>query len=112
MVLLLVPLYLIVWLLVGTGLFAFGHAIHALPADKLAYIAAAYPVAFGASVVTFLLPSGIGTRDAILATALHSAVPLAVATAIAVAFRIFQTAVELMFVGTLVWLARRARSLP
>jgi hypothetical protein len=111
MVLLLVPAYLVVWLLVGAGLFAFGHAIHSLPADKLAYIATAYPVAFGASVITFLLPSGIGTRDAILATALHAAVPLAVATAIAVAFRIFQTAVELMFVGTLVWLARRARSL-
>jgi hypothetical protein len=111
MVVMLVPVYLVGWLLVGAGLFTFGLAIHSLPADKLPYIAASYPVAFGASVITFILPSGLGTRDAILATAIHSALPLTVATAIAVAFRIFQTAVELMFVGLLVWLARRSRSL-
>ncbi|HVI19269.1 MAG TPA: lysylphosphatidylglycerol synthase domain-containing protein [Gaiellales bacterium] len=111
MVLLLVPAYLVGWLLVGAGLFVFGLAVHPLPADKLPYIAASYPVAFGASVITFILPSGLGTRDAILATALDAALPLAAATAIAVAFRIFQTAVELMFVAVLVWLGRRARSL-
>ena len=111
MVLLLVPAYLIGWLVVGVALFSFGRAVQTLPADKMAYIAASYPVAFGASVVTFLLPSGLGTREAILATALHSALALTVATAIAVGFRIFQTLVELIFVGALVWLGRRSRSL-
>lgn len=111
LVLLLVPAYLVGWLLVGFGLFTFGLAVHSLPAGKLLYIATAYPVAFGASVITFIVPSGLGTRDAILATAIHDALPLTVATAIAVAFRIFQTAIELMFVGVLVWLGRRQRSL-
>ena len=111
MVLLLLPAYLIGWLLVGAGLFAFGLALQPLPTDKLLYIAAAYPVAFCVSVLTFILPSGLGSRDATLATAIDAVLPLAVATAIAVAFRIFQTAVELMWVGLLIWLARRARSL-
>jgi hypothetical protein len=110
MVVLLVPAYLIGWLLVGAGLFMFGLALQPLPFGKLPYIAAAYPVAFCVSVLTFILPSGLGTRDATLATAIHAVLPLTVATAIAVAFRIFQTAVELMFVGSLVWLARRARA--
>ena len=110
MVLLLVPAYLIGWLLVGAGLFTFALALQPLPFDKLPYIATAYPVAFGVSVLTFILPSGLGTRDATLATAIDAVLPLTVATAIAVAFRIFQTAVELTFVGLLVLVARRARS--
>jgi hypothetical protein len=109
MVLLLVPAYLLGWLLVGAGLFTFALALQPLPAGKFLYIATAYPVAFCVSVLTFIIPSGLGTRDATLATAIHAVLPLAVATAIAVAFRIFQTAVELLFVGVLVWLARRAR---
>lgn len=111
LVLVLVPAYLIGWLLVGAGLFTFALALQSLPADKLPYIAAAYPVAFCVSVLTFIVPSGLGTRDATLATAIDAVLPLTVATAIAVAFRIFQTAVELTYVGILVWLARRSRSL-
>lgn len=109
MVLRLVPVYLVGWLLVGTGLFTFALALQPLPADKILYIATAYPVAFCVSVLTFIVPSGLGTRDATLATAIDAVLPLTVATAIAVAFRIFQTAVELTFVGVLVWLARRSR---
>src|SRR4051794_41098196 len=99
MVVLLVPAYLIGWLLVGAGLFMFGLALQPLPFDKLPYIAAAYPVAFCVSVLTFIVPSGLGTRDAALATAMAAVLPGAVATAIAVAFRIFQTIVELLYVG-------------
>jgi hypothetical protein len=110
MVLLLIPAYLIGWLLVGAGLFMFALALQPLPADKFLYIATAYPVAFCVSVLTFILPSGLGTRDATLATAIDAVLPLTVATAIAVAFRLFQTVIELMFVGALVWLARRKRS--
>jgi hypothetical protein len=109
-VLLLVPAYLVGWLLVGTGLFAFATALQPIPVDKLPYIAAAYPVAFCVSVLTFVVPSGLGTRDATLAAAMDAVLPLTVATAIAVAFRIFQTAVELSYVGIVTLLARRARS--
>lgn len=107
----LLPVFLFMWALIGSGLFTFALALQSLPADELPYIAAAYPVAFCVSVLTFIVPSGLGTRDATLATAIGAVLPLTVATAIAVAFRIFQTAVELMFVGILVWLARRRRSL-
>jgi hypothetical protein len=110
-VLLLIPVLLVGWCLIGGGLYTFALALQPLPVDKLPYIAAGYPVAFCVSVITFIVPSGLGTRDATLATAVHAVLPLAVATAIAVAFRIFQTAVELLFVGSLVWLARRARPL-
>jgi hypothetical protein len=110
-VLLLIPAFLVGWTLVGVGLFAFASALQSLPLDELPYIAAAYPVAFCVSVLTFIVPSGLGTRDATLATAIDAVLPLTVATAIAVAFRIFQTAIELMWVGILIGVARRSRSL-
>jgi hypothetical protein len=106
-VLAIVCLYLGSWALIGIGTFAFAASLHELDAGDLPYIAASYPVAFCVSVLTFIVPSGLGTRDATLATALVAVLPGAVATAIAVAFRLLQTAVELAFVGTMVLLARR-----
>ena len=108
----LLPAFVALWLIAGVGLFCFARAIHDVPAHKLAQIASAYPVAFVVSVAAFILPSGLGAREAILAAALKPAVhSLTVATAIAVAFRIFLTACELTFVGIVTLLARRARSL-
>jgi hypothetical protein len=110
-ILVLVPAYLLNWMLIGFGLFAFASSLQSIPLDELLYVAAAYPVAFCVAVITFIVPSGLGTRDATLATALDAVLPLAVATAIAVAFRLLQTLVELMYVGTVTWIARRNRSL-
>jgi glycosyltransferase 2 family protein len=110
-VLMLVPCYLGGWMLVGFGLFAFASALQSIPLEELPYVAAAYPVAFCVSVLTFVVPSGLGTRDATLATAIDAVLPLTVATAIAVAFRLLQTVVELVYVGAVTWIARRNRSL-
>jgi hypothetical protein len=58
-------------------------------------------------VLTFIVPSGLGTRDAALATAMAAVLPGTVATAIAVAFRIFQTALELLYVAVVAALDKR-----
>lgn len=104
------PLYLVNWLLVGFALFAFASSLQSIPLSELPYVAAAYPVAFCVAVATFIVPSGLGTRDATLATALNAVLPLAVATAIAIAFRLLQTSAELIYVGLVTWLARRRRA--
>jgi uncharacterized membrane protein YbhN (UPF0104 family) len=57
-------------------------------------------------VVTFVVPGGLGTRDAALAVSLAAVLPGAVATAIAVGFRIFQTVIELMYVAAVTALGR------
>jgi glycosyltransferase 2 family protein len=100
-------LYMISWTSIGVGVFAFASALHSLDLSDFPNIAAAYPVAFCVAVLTFIVPSGLGTRDAALATAMTSVLTGTVATAIAVAFRIFQTAVELVYVATVVGLSRR-----
>lgn len=104
----LLVVYVVSWVTIGSGVFAFASALHPVGADDFPYVAAAQAVAFGVAVVTFIAPGGIGTRDAALAAALAVVLPLAVATAIAVAFRLFQTAVELAFVGVVAWAGRGA----
>jgi hypothetical protein len=99
--------YLGGWALVGLSLCSFAAALHPLDAADLPYVAAAYPMAFCVAVLTFIAPSGLGTRDAAIAIGLKAVLPTTVATAIAVGFRIFLTALELLIVGAFVLLARR-----
>jgi hypothetical protein len=94
------------WAVIGVAVYAFSKALHPVDASDFLYIAAAYPVAFCVAVLTFVVPSGLGTRDAALAIAIAAVLPNAVATAIAVAFRIFQTLIELLFVGLVTALGR------
>lgn len=99
--------YTFAWALIGAGVFAFASGLHPLDLSDLPYVAASYPVAFCVAVLTFIVPSGIGTRDAALATAMAAVLAGTVATAIAVGFRIFQTLVELFYVAAVSALARR-----
>jgi hypothetical protein len=99
-------MYGVSWAVIGVAVYAFSKALHPVDASDFLYIAAAYPVAFCVAVLTFIVPSGLGTRDAALAIAIAAVLPNAVATAIAVAFRIFQTVVELVYVGLVTALDR------
>jgi hypothetical protein len=99
-------LYLAGWIAIGVGVVAFTASVHPLDLEDVAYTAAAYPVAFCVAVVTFVVPGGLGTRDAALAVSLAAVLPGAVATAIAVGFRIFQTVIELMYVAAVTALGR------
>ena len=101
--------YVACWATIGVALYAFAAALHPVDLSDLPYIASSYPVAFCVAVVTFIVPGGIGTRDAALATAMAVVLAGTVATAIAVAFRILQTLVELLYVGSVLALARHAR---
>jgi glycosyltransferase 2 family protein len=100
--------YILTWAIIGLGTYAFASAVQSLDASDLPFVAAAYPVAFCVAVLTFVVPSGLGTRDAALATAMAAVMDATVATAIAVGFRIFQTLVELAFVGAVAAIERRA----
>lgn len=105
-VLLFAALFLVTWASIGFGLFAFAASLQPLSVSDMPYVAAAYPVGFCVAVLTFVVPSGLGTRDATLATALSAVLATSVATAIAIAFRIFQTMVELLYVAVVAGLAR------
>jgi hypothetical protein len=101
-------MYVGTWAIIGVGVYAFARSLYPLDASDFPYVASAYPVAFCVAVLTFIVPSGLGTRDAALATAMTAVLPGTVATAIAVAFRIFQTVIELIYVGTVASMGRNA----
>lgn len=111
-VLLFVAIYVAMWLLIGVALFAFAAALHPVDLEDLPYIAASYSVTFAVAVITFVIPAGLGTREALLAAALDVSVATNVAIAIAVAFRLFQTAIELLYVALVTALARAAPRSP
>ena len=60
-------MYVGCWAVIGIGLYAFAKALVPLSGSDFPYVAAAYPVAFCVAVLTFIVPSGLGTRDAALA---------------------------------------------
>jgi hypothetical protein len=55
--------YLGTWTLIGSALCMFSAALHPLAAGDLPYVAAAFPMAVCVAVLTFVVPSGLGTRD-------------------------------------------------
>ena len=98
--------YVATWLLVGVGAWCLARATVDADGDALAVVVAAYALAYVAGMAAFVVPSGIGVREAVLAGALRSEVGGPVALAWAVLLRLWQTAVEVVFVA-LVLLAER-----
>ena len=99
--------YVVSWLLMGVGLLAFAASLHPISAGESPYVVASYSVGFIVAVLTFVVPGGLGTRDATVAASLAATVPGPVATAIALGFRLLETAVELVYLAVTVTIARR-----
>jgi hypothetical protein len=98
--------YVATWLLVGAAAWCLARATVGAGADSLALVVAAYALAYVAGMAAFVVPSGVGVREAVLAGALRGEVGGPVALAWAVLLRLWQTAIEVVFVG-LVLLAER-----
>jgi hypothetical protein len=62
-------------------------------------VASGFLLAFVVSMLVFIVPSGLGVRDAMLALVLARQVPGGVAVALSVGSRLFLIAVELVFVA-------------
>ncbi len=102
--------YVVAWAIMGISAYAFARSVFMLdPTDYLA-VTAAFTLAWAFAVVTFISPSGLGTRDAAYALGLKAVMPGAVAAAVAIGMRILLTAVELVYVAIAVSIARRRRS--
>jgi hypothetical protein len=97
--------YVATWLLVGVASWLFATALTGLGADMLATVAAGYVLAYVAGMIVFFLPSGLGLREALLAAPLAARLAGGVAFAWALLLRIWQTLIELVFVGAAVLLA-------
>lgn len=98
-VILLVGWYLVGSACVGLSVWAFARGLGGPEIGDPVAVASGFLLAFVVSLLFFIVPSGLGVRDAILALVLARQVPAGVAVALSVGARVFLIVVELVFVG-------------
>jgi uncharacterized membrane protein YbhN (UPF0104 family) len=105
-----VALYSVACLIAGLGVYCLAQAIFPVAADDLPTVVSSYAVANTVSILAFVLPGGLGAREASMAVALHPVMPTAPAVAVAVLSRIVQVGLEVVLALGTVMLTRRQQS--
>ena len=96
------------WLLAGLAMWTLAAAVTTVGASAYPEITAGFAMAFVAGMVVFFVPSGIGVREGVLAAATATVFASGgVALAWALLARLWQTALELAFVGAAALVDRR-----
>lgn len=94
--------FLVIWSVMGAGVFLVAKSVHFLDLTDLPAVAASQAIGFLAAVASVFVPAGLGVRDTAFAWAVKVTLPsgsFAVGAAIAVAVRGAQTLTELLYVG-------------
>ncbi len=102
--------YVVAWAVMGISAYAFVRSVFVLDIAEYLTVTAAFTLAWTFAVVTFISPSGLGTRDAAYALGLKVVMPGAAAAAVAIGTRILLTAVELVYVAIVMGIARSLRT--
>jgi hypothetical protein len=92
-------LFMVDWFVAGAGAWMLARSITGLTVDSLPRVIVAYSLAYVAGMAAFFIPSGIGVREAVLATSLSKELPGGVALTWALLLRLWVTVIELVFVG-------------
>jgi len=104
-------MYTVSFVVAGVAVLAMAQALHGLDAADTYTAIASYGVGYLAGVVAFVIPGSLGAREAGVALGLSMALPWTVAVAVAIAVRLLQMGVELLWaVATPALARRRARS--
>lgn len=101
--------YLILWSVMGVGVYFAARSVHFLYLADLPIVAASQMIGFLAAVFSAVTPAGLGVRDAAFAWAVKIALPsssFGVGATIAIAVRATQTVAELIYVGIVTAAAR------
>ena len=97
----------------GLAMWTFAAAVTNVTAAAYPQITAGFAVAFVAGMVVFFVPSGIGVREGVLAAATAGVFAGGgVALAWALLARLWQTALELLFVAVAAFVDRRREPAP
>lgn len=96
--------YVGVWLVFGVGVAFFVRGILDVPADQTGMIASAYALAWMVAIISIIAPAGMGVRDAVFGLLLAaSGIPKGLAFTVALAFRLWVTALELFWNAVAIW---------
>lgn len=103
--------YVVSWLVAGLAAWLLANSVTGVGVAALPVTVAAYAFAYVVGMAAFVMPSGLGVREAVLAASLAARLPGGVALAWALLLRLWQTLVELLYVGGAV-LAGRSEGEP
>jgi glycosyltransferase 2 family protein len=101
--------YLVTSAMLAVGVWAFMRGVGGPAVGDPVGVASGFLLAFVISMLVFIVPSGLGVRDAVLALVLSRQVPGGVAVALSVGSRLFLIAVELAFVALAAFAGRNRR---
>jgi hypothetical protein len=95
------------FVLAGASLVAVVMMLYSLTWHGVPTVIGAMAIGFIASAFAFVLPGGLGAREAALVVGLSPVMPTVTATAVAVAVRLIQLGCELFLALLLPWMGRR-----
>ena len=101
-------LYVVAMVALGIATYSLAQTVYPVGLDDLPTVVGSLAVGTGVSIVAFIIPGGLGAREAGMALALSSVMPTAPAVAIAVLSGLVQLALEVVLALTMLSLARRA----
>jgi len=102
----LVGRYCVTWLIFGVAFFYFVRAFYPVPVSVFLFLTGLYQLAALVGIFSLFAPAGIGVREGILLIGLKHVLPDTVSVLIAITGRLWYTAGELLFVGSVAGFAR------
>jgi glycosyltransferase 2 family protein len=100
-------LYVLDLLLAGLATYCLAQSVYPVGADDLPTVVGSFAVGTGLSIIAFVIPGGLGAREAGMALALSSVMPTAPAVAIAVLSLLLQLGLEVTLALATLFLLRR-----
>jgi len=97
--LLLVFLYTINFLIVGSGFYMLTNSVHPVSINEFFYVAGTFGLAAVIGILALFAPSGIGVREGVIILALRFVIPEAAAVIISIISRLWASATELLLIG-------------
>ncbi|MBR1528828.1 MAG: flippase-like domain-containing protein [Oscillospiraceae bacterium] len=94
-----VLLFILNWLVAGSGFYMLVHAIYPVPVSQWLYVGGIYGLSTIIGILALFAPSGLGVREGILTAGLCLIMPEEYAISISLISRLWQTAAEIILVA-------------
>jgi hypothetical protein len=107
----LIAYYAMNWVVVALGLYCVARSVTYIPFEDVLLVGSAQAIGYFAALVTIVAPAGLGVKDAAFAWGVKAALPsgsFALGSLISIAVRGVMTLAELIYVGAVTALGRKA----
>ncbi len=94
-----VILFILNWLVAGSGFYMLVHAVYPVPMSQWLYVGGIYGLSTIIGILALFAPSGLGVREGILTAGLCLIMPEEYAISISLISRLWQTAAEILLVS-------------